>query len=90
MHAEFVSRHGLASRKFELPSPGLPSIGAKGFINGAIVAVGKADSALATLQDSMLPVEVGDAELRAGLAELRELVGSLPQRAREIVRTIGR
>jgi hypothetical protein len=89
-HAAFAGRHGLTSRKFEPPSPGLASIGSKGFINGAIVAVGKADSALASLQDSLLPVEVGDAELRAVLAELRELVGGLAQRAREIVRTIGR
>ena len=32
---------------------------------------------LADLQDSMRPVEVGDAELRAGLAEVRELVADL-------------
>ena len=45
---------------------------------------------LATLQDSLLPVEVGDGELRAGLAELRSLVGDLTRRAREVTRTIGR
>jgi hypothetical protein len=38
----------------------------------------------------MLPVEVGDPELRAGLADLRGLVGNLAQKAREVVRTIGR
>jgi hypothetical protein len=89
-HAEFAARHGLTSHKFEAPSPGLPSLGAKGFIDNAVVAVAKADLALATLQDSLLPVEVGDAELRAVLADLRELVGDLAQRARELVRTIGR
>jgi len=89
-HSEFAGRHGLPSRKFEPSSPGLPSTGPKGFIDNAVVAVGKADSALATLQDSLLPVEVGDAELRAGLADLRGLVGNLAQRAREVVRTIGR
>ncbi|MGH2978343.1 MAG: hypothetical protein ACRDLQ_01740 [Solirubrobacterales bacterium] len=89
-HAEFAGRHGLPGRKFESPSPGLPSVGAKGFIDNAVVAVGKADSALVTLQDSLLPVEVGDAELRAALAELRGLVGNTAQRAREVVRTIGR
>ena len=89
-HTEFAGRHGLPSREFEQSSPGLPSTGAKGFIDNAVVAVGKADNALATLQDSMLPVEVGDAELRAGLAELRGLVGDLARRAREVVRTIGR
>jgi hypothetical protein len=38
----------------------------------------------------MLPVEVGDPELRAALAGLRELVGSFDVHARELVRTIGR
>ena len=37
-----------------------------------------------------MPVEVGDTELRAGLAEARELVGPLTNRAREIVRVLGR
>ena len=45
---------------------------------------------LADLQDSMRPVEVGDAELRAGLAEVRALLAPLPDRAREILRTLGR
>jgi hypothetical protein len=89
-HADFAGRHGLPGREFEPSSAGLPSTGAKGFIDNAVVAVGKADTALAELQDSMLPVEVGDPELRAGLADLRGLVGNLAQRAREVVRTIGR
>jgi hypothetical protein len=90
LHSEFAVRHGLAARTFAPASPGLPSTGAKGFIENAMVAVGKADTALAELQDSLLPVEVGDAELRAGLAELRELVGQPARRGREVVRTIGR
>ena len=45
---------------------------------------------LAAIQDSMLPVEVGDRELRAGIAEARELLGGLRGRARELVRTLGR
>ena len=89
-HAEFAGRYGLTSRNFEPPSPGLASIGAKGFIDNAVAAVGRADTALASLQDSMLPVEVGDPELRAALAGLRERVGGLARQARELVRTIGR
>src|SRR5881397_3783926 len=89
-HTEFASRYGLTTRNFEPPSAGLPSTGAKGFIDSAVVAVGRADSTLAELQDSLLPVEVGDAQVRAALAELRELVGGLAKRARELVRTIGR
>ena len=90
VHTEFAARHGLAGRKFEPPSPGLASIGAKVFIENAVEAVGHADSALAGLQDSLLPVDVGDPELRAALADLRELVGGIALRARELVRTIGR
>ena len=45
---------------------------------------------LAALQDSMLPIEVGDSELRAGLQEVRELLGQLRHQARELVRTLGR
>jgi hypothetical protein len=89
-HAEFAARHGLPSREFQPPPPGLASIGTKGFIDRALVAVGQADNALATLQDSLLPVDVGDPELRAALADLRTLVGGISQRARELVRTIGR
>jgi len=45
---------------------------------------------LAALLDSMKPVEVGDAELRAGLTDVREHLGHIRGRAREIVRTLGR
>jgi hypothetical protein len=89
-HAAFAARYDLGSRQFELPAPGLPSTGAPGFIEAAVVAVGQADTTLSELQDSLLPVEVGDPELRAALAELRELIGALPQRARELTRTLGR
>lgn len=89
-HAEFAARHGLPGHEFAAASPGLPSTGARGFIDNAVVAVGRADGALAELQDSLLPVEVGDPELRARLADLRGLVGDLSRRAREVVRTIGR
>lgn len=89
-HAQFAARHGLVGRQFEAQAPGHPSQGAKGFVEGAVEAVRAADGALAALQDSLLPVEVGDAQLRADLAELRELVGGLPQRARELLRTLGR
>ncbi len=89
-HAGFAERHGLPSRSFEPASAGLPSTGVKGFLDRAVEAVGEADGALAELQDSMMPVEVGDAELRAGLAEVRELVGDLRGRARQFARTVGR
>ncbi len=89
-YLEFAERQGLASRTFQPASPGAPSRGVKGFLDSAVEAVASADSALAALQDSMLPVEVGDADLRAGLQQVRELLGGLSGRARELVRTLGR
>jgi hypothetical protein len=38
----------------------------------------------------MLPVEVGDPELRAGLGEVRSLLDSVGGRARGLMRTLGR
>jgi hypothetical protein len=89
-HPEFARRHGLTSRPFEVPSAGLPSTGAKGFIDSAVSAAARADGTLATLQDSLMPVEVGDAELRSALTEVRALLGDVRRRARELERTLGR
>jgi hypothetical protein len=89
-YAQFAGRHGMPSRSFATPSPGIPSIGAKGFIDSAVNATAEADSALSALQDSSLPTEVGDVELRAALTEVRELLGGVRQRARELERTLGR
>jgi hypothetical protein len=89
-HAEFAARHGLPGRTFAPASGMLPSHGAKGFVAAAVDAVREADTTLATLQDSMRPVEVGDAELRAGLSEVRRLIGDVPSRAAQLVRVFGR
>lgn len=89
-HSDFCDRHGFPARTFTMPSPGAPSGGVKGYLEDATGAVTSADATLATLQDSMMPVEVGDPQLRAGLAEVRELVDEVPQRARALTRTFGR
>jgi hypothetical protein len=89
-HAGFAERHGLPGRTFEPASAGAPSHGVKGFLDEALEAVGEADAELSELQDSMRPVEVGDAELRAGLSEVRELLSDLSGRGREFLRTFGR
>ncbi len=39
----------------------------------------QADRVIAEMQDSMLPVEVGDRELRDGLTEVRELIAAAPE-----------
>jgi hypothetical protein len=89
-HAQFAARHGMESRAFATQSSGLPSTGAKGLIDSAVGAVAQADGALSELQDSSLPTEVGDVELRTALTEVRELLGGVRQRARELERTLGR
>jgi hypothetical protein len=89
-YAQFAERHGLTSRTFATPSPGIPSTGAKGFIDNAVDSVADADEALSALQDSMLPAEVGDPELRAALADVRELLGGVRLSARDLERTLGR
>lgn len=89
-HSGFAQRHGLPGRTFNPAPEGLPSTGVRGFLDNAVASVAEADAELAELQDSMMPVEVGDAELRAGLAEVRELLGDVSARAREFTRTLGR
>lgn len=89
-HSGFAQRHDLPVRTFTPANQGLPSTGVRGFIDGAVDSVSEADAELAELQDSMLPVEVGDPELRAGLAEVRDLLGNVRSRAREFTRTLGR
>jgi hypothetical protein len=89
-HAGFAQRFGLTARTFQPATRGVPSTGVKGFVADAVEAVARADGDLAELQDSMMPVEVGDAELRAGLAEVRERLAAVRSRADELLRTFGR
>jgi hypothetical protein len=89
-HTQFAERHGLPRRTFEAASAGLPSTGARGFIDSAVAAVIEADGVLAGLQDSGLPAEVGDVELRSSLSEVRALLGDVGQNARALERTLGR
>jgi hypothetical protein len=66
------------------------SAGVKGLVEQATEATSRADLALIELQDSLLPVEFGDPELRAALSAVRSLIGDLPTRARDFIRTFGR
>jgi hypothetical protein len=86
----FAQRFALRPRAFEPATRGVPSTGVKGFVAAAVDAVARADGDLAELQDSMMPVEVGDADLRAGIADVRELLTDLRGRAGELLRTFGR
>jgi hypothetical protein len=89
-HTEFATRHGLPGIEFASAPVAAPSRDTRAYIDAAMDAVGRADGTLATLQDSMLPVEVGDVQLRAGLEDVRTLLGGLRGRAREFMRTLGR
>ncbi len=89
-HAGFASRYGLPAHEFLTPSPGAPATGVKGFIEEAVEAVGRAETQLVGIQDSLMPIEVGDADLRAGLAEVRQLIEGVGQNARAFLRTFGR
>jgi hypothetical protein len=89
-HTEFAARHGLQPAAFEQRATGVPSQGAAAFVERAVEAAATADRILAELQDSMLPVEAGDAELRAGLRSVREPLDGLPAASREFLRTLGR
>jgi len=89
-HTDFADRYGLPRRVFRPAASRAPSNGVKGFLDDAVESITGADEALAELQDSMLPVEVGDPELRAGLAEVRRMLGVLPDRGRRFVSAFGR
>jgi hypothetical protein len=88
-HAEFSARHQLPPRQFPTASLGAPAE-PREEIARALDAVHRADETLATLQDSLLPVEVGDREVRAGISEVRALIAPLTVQARELLRTLGR
>jgi hypothetical protein len=89
-HSGFAARYGFEQREFETRVPEAPSTGIPGFVEHAVEAAGAADTAIAELQDSLMPVEVGDAELRAGLMEVRQLLGGVPEQARAFLREFGR
>ncbi len=88
-YAEFAERMGFPPRSFAVGAAGHAS-GARGHIDHAVEAIQRADAELGELQDSMLPVEIGDAAVRAGISETRGLLGPLPHAAHELERTLGR
>jgi hypothetical protein len=89
-HTEFAAAHGLPQRSFAGGDVGHGNQTGHDLVARAAAAAHEADQMIAELQDSMLPVEVGDPALRAGLAEVRELISSVPPRAQAFLRTLGR
>jgi hypothetical protein len=86
---EFAARHGLSESALRQAGPG-PVADSHQILERVADAVESADSALAELQDSLLPVEVGDRELRAGLSQVRTLIAPVPGATDEFIRTLGR
>jgi hypothetical protein len=87
---EFALRHHVPAPELVPGSSGVHDADPRTYVQRASDAAEQADLILSELQDSMLPVEVGDRELRESLAGVRELVADLPARARELLRTVGR
>ena len=89
-HAQFAERNGFAPRQFASPSAGVQSQSVTDLVEQAVAVAAAANRQIAELQDSMLPIEFGDPELRRGLAQVRTLLNELPGTAREFLRTLGR
>ncbi|MDO8187310.1 hypothetical protein Q5424_12815 [Conexibacter sp. JD483] len=89
-HSDFATRAGLPARTFTQPPPPAAWHGSRSLVEEAAEEVGAADDTIADLQDSLLPVEVGDPELRAGLAGVRELLTPLQDSADELLRQLWR
>ena len=89
-HTEFATRHDLPTRTFASTESGHPSQGVMGFLDATVDAIEEADDIISELQDSLLPVQVGDQQVRAGLAEVRTMIGDLPAKGRRLAGLVGR
>lgn len=87
---DFAARNGIEVDAPGEGSSGVHSTDPRVYLERALEAVEHADLAIAELQDSLMPVEVGDRELRDGLAATRELIGPVPGRTRSLERSFGR
>jgi hypothetical protein len=85
----FAARYGFTVE--QPPPPPMPGLrDPRVALANAATSIRDADDVLAELQDSMLPVEVGDVELRNDLARSRRLLDPLPAACRSLSRSFGR
>jgi len=89
-YADFATRYGLPAATFDQPSSTSGSRDVRRFLDAALEAVDEAEEVLIHLQDSGQTVDYGDAELRAGLAGVREIIGGVREGGRSFMRTLGR
>jgi hypothetical protein len=86
----FADRHALPRPAFDAASAPAYSADPRVHVQRALEATERTNQMIAEMQDSMLPVEVGDRELRDGLSNTRELISAVPAQARQLLRMIGR
>ena len=89
-HAEFAARYGLPTRAFAQPGSTSASRDARTHLQRAVESIEEAEDLLIDLQDSGMPSEVGDPQLRSGIADVRSLLGELEAQAPQFLRTLGR
>ena len=89
-YTDFAARYGLPAATFAQPSSTSGSRDVRRFLDAAIEAADEAEEVLIHLQDSGQTVDYGDAELRAGLAGVREIIGGVREGGRSFMRTLGR
>lgn len=86
---EFATRYGMRPPTFAQPNAALPT-DPRTALEHVADAAEQADETLAELQDTLLPVEVGDPELRAGLSGTRTQLARVPAHCNELIRLFGR
>lgn len=89
-HAGFAARHDLPGRSFAPPADPPSAMKARELIEDADSMALRADESLASLQDEQALIEVGDQELRAGVAGVREALAVVPQQIEALLNTLGR
>jgi hypothetical protein len=89
-HTEFAARYGLPAREFPPAPEAAPGHGLQGLLEDVVIASAEADDELGALQDTLLPIEVGDRELRDGISEARSRIAPVPDAARRLLRIFGR
>lgn len=88
--SQFAERVGLPPPPAEAAAPGAGRLSVKELIDRSVSAASIGAQQIAELQDTMLPIEVGDAALRSDLAEIRDLLAVLGERSPQFLRTLGR
>lgn len=90
VHSSFADRSGLPTRTFAQPDAPAAWHHARSLVEEAADAIADADDGLSELQDSLLPVEVGDPQLRTELADVRSVLGPLDGAAETVLRQLWR